>query len=1134
MVRIARLSVFLIATTLVHDAWAQDVCEPVVGAVEAVEGVVELERAGTFRWQPAALGEVLCEADSVRVGPRSRAALRLVNDAVLRLDQNTTLQLTEIRTEPEERSFLQLVAGVLQSFSRRPRLLAINTPYLNATIEGTEFVIAADDRQGEIIVLEGVVSAANDLGEVRLASGEAAVAAAGQAPVQRVVVRPRDAVQWALYYPPILAAQGGQADAAELPPALAEAMARADAGDLAGAFARLDAVPEGERDAEYHVYRAALLLSVGRVEEAQAAIERALAAEPEAGLAYAQRAIIELVRNEEEAALASAQRAVELSPDSAAAKIALSYALQARFELEAARDVLLQAVEQQPRDALAWARLSELWLMLGERGRAREAAERAVALAPDIERTQITLGFADLVEFDTAAAKTAFARAIALAPADPLPRLGLGLAQIREGDLAQGRENLEVAVGLNANDALLRAYLGKAYFEETRDDIANEQYAMAQELDPLDPTAYLYEAIKQQTENRPGEALENLQKSIELNDNRVVYRSRLLLDSDRAARGTSLARIYDDLGFTELGVQESARSLTFDPGNPSAHRFRSDVFRELRRQETTRVSELFQAQMLQDININPVQPSLSEANLNIVSAGGPTDPGFNEFTPLFERQQTQLNVSGLVGTDDTYAGEGVASMLYDRYSLSAGYFHYETDGWRDNNDITHDIGNVFFQAAITPEINAQVEVTRRESDEGDLDFNFDPDDFFPDERFDADQTVARAGLRYSPSPSHDLLFSVAYADLETRQTDGEDTPFGPFVFDQTLQVTGFQHEGQHIFRSDRLNLVTGLLVADFDGDSRSLQTLGGDILVDVDRDDEPVENFHPYIYGNLNFPDSVVWTLAVAYDDLKREEIEVTTTSPKFGVQWSITDDLTLRGAYFQVVRPPLANSRTLEPTQVAGFNQFFDEFDGTKSRRYGVGLDWEATNALFLGAEATWRDIKFPIIDVPPDGSQGEALYLDHDEELYRGYLYWTPIPEIAISAEVAYDQFKAETSLLTDFGGIPSEVDTFKVPLGVRYFHPSGFFAGVTGTFVNQDVKRSDTSLVGGAEGDENFVVVDAAVGYRLPKRFGIVSLEVSNLLDEGFQFQDDSYRQIGVAPAVGPYIPERQILARVTLNW
>jgi tetratricopeptide (TPR) repeat protein len=808
MRRIGWLSgLFVVPLIVAHGAAAQEGCEPVVGAVASLEGSVEVERAGTFVWQPAELDQQLCQADSVRVGPNSRAALRLVNDAVLRLDQNTTLQLTDIKAEPEERSFLQLVAGVIQSFSRKPRLLAINTPYLNATIEGTEFAIAAVDGEGTVTVFEGIVSAANEQGEVRLAAGEVAVAAAGQAPQKRIVVRPRDAVQWALYYPPILAALGGQGDVSDLPPALAEAMRRAHAGDVEGAFAALDQVPESARDAEYEVYRAGLLLSVGRVDEAQDAIGRALARDPDSGPAYAQRAIIELVQNQDEAALATAQRAVELSPEAAAPKIALSYAQQANFQLEAARDTLLDAIEQNPNDALAWARMGELWMMFGYLDRAREAAERAVELAPDVERTQIVLGFANLVEFNTTAAKAAFERAIELDPADPLPHLGLGLAQIRESDLKKGRENLEVAVGLDGNDSLLRAYLGKAYFEEKRNEVANEQYQMAEELDPLDPTAYLYEAIKQQTEGRPGEALENIQKSIELNDNRAIYRSRLLLDSDRAARGTSLALVYDDLGFLDPGIQEASKSLTVDPTNAGAHRFLSDIYQGVRRREIARVSNLLQAQMLQDININPVQPSLSEANLNIATQGGPAQAGFNEFTPLFERNQAQLNTTGVVGNEDTIGGEGVASMVYGRYSASAGGFAYRTDGWRKNNGIGQDVEDFFFQTAITPDLNAQVEFRRRHSNFGDLAFNFDPDAFSKNANREIDQDTYRAGLRYSPLPSSDFLLSFIYSELNDNFKDSIDE----FAFKTKTRGKdqGTQTEGQYIYRQDFFNLTTG-------------------------------------------------------------------------------------------------------------------------------------------------------------------------------------------------------------------------------------------------------------------------------------------------------------------------------------
>ena len=71
----------------------------------------------------------------------------LINDAVLRLDQETTVYLADIAGEEEEESVLDLVRGAFQSFSRNPRELEVNTPYLNATIEGTEFVIRTSTKE---------------------------------------------------------------------------------------------------------------------------------------------------------------------------------------------------------------------------------------------------------------------------------------------------------------------------------------------------------------------------------------------------------------------------------------------------------------------------------------------------------------------------------------------------------------------------------------------------------------------------------------------------------------------------------------------------------------------------------------------------------------------------------------------------------------------------------------------------------------------------------------------------------------------------------------------------------------------------------------------------------------------------
>ena len=110
---------------------AADACEPVVGRIVAVEGVVEVQRSGVTRWQIAVLNDVLCEGDTVRSGVKSRTALALINEAVLRLDQLTTLKLVDIVPEVEEKSILDHISGLFSSFSRQPREMAINTAYLN-------------------------------------------------------------------------------------------------------------------------------------------------------------------------------------------------------------------------------------------------------------------------------------------------------------------------------------------------------------------------------------------------------------------------------------------------------------------------------------------------------------------------------------------------------------------------------------------------------------------------------------------------------------------------------------------------------------------------------------------------------------------------------------------------------------------------------------------------------------------------------------------------------------------------------------------------------------------------------------------------------------------------------------------
>ncbi len=745
-------------------------------------------------------------------------------------------------------------------------------------------------------------------------------------------------------------------------------------------------------------------------------------------------------------------------------------------------------------------------------------------------------GFASLTEFRTGPAKKSFARAIALDQADPLPRLGLGLAMIREGDLEGGRGEIDAAVALDSNRSLLRSYLGKAYFEEDRNGLASEQFELAKQLDPKDPTPWLYEGIQLQTENRPGEALESIQESIRLNGNRAVFRSRLALDQDEAARSASLGRVFDDLGFTELGMREATGSQTLDPANASAHRFLADIYRNERRRELSRVSELTRSQLLQDINLYPVQPSLTETNLNLVARGGPANAGFNEFNSLFASDGTRFTASGVAGNDSTFGGEAAFAMQQENVSVSFGGFEYGSDGFRPNFDVTHRIYDLFAQYAVSPELNLQVEGRLRHTENGDLNLNFDPDTFDPNFNQTLDEASIRTGLRFSPDPHNTTLASFIYADRDTEQESSAFVPnSGPDCIVAGVDAKSWLGELQHIYQQDAFNITVGGAAADTD-ESLPISFRPDAIPIDIPFGTLNIstEAYRAYAYGTLELPYGFTVIAGASYDDYESGETDISRVNPKAGIEWQPLPDVTFRAAYAAVVKPPLATNRTIEPTQVAGFNQYFDDANGTKSERWGVGGDWAITDTLFMGAEMTWRNLDVPYTDFDPTTFETFGAFADHEERTHRVYLNALPHPRVPVSVAFVYDLFKAEQNLLTldPTASVPLRAETISVPVTVRYFDPSGVFAGVRGTYVHQEVERAPGNDF--ADGTSNFFNLDLEAGYRFPNQRGSVSLALRNVLDQDFEFQDDGYREFGDEPSTGPYFPSIGVMGRLTINF
>jgi Tfp pilus assembly protein PilF len=1087
--------VFLLLAGTAHAAEA---CEPVVGKLVTMEGQVEVQRGST--WSAVQLDAALCQGDLVRAGQHSRATVVLVNQAVLRIDQNTAIRLDNITGKKEERSALSLLRGAFQSFSRKPRGFEVSTPYLNGSIEGTEFVFRVRENESELTVFEGIVVASNDQGSVSVTGGESASAMKGQAPQSRTVVTPRDAAQWSLYYPPVLAA-GGK----DIAPGLQQA-----ANDL----------------------------SVGRVDEALPRVNQAIEQGIDSGLAYALRAVINLVQNQLEQALADANQAVNLSPDSAAAKIALSYAQQANFQLKAARDTLQQAVSQHPDNALALARLSELQLMEGDRAQAIATAEKAATLAPDLGRTQTTLGFAALAGFHNDAAKAAFERAVKLDPADSLPRLGLGLAKISAGNLADGRAEVELAVGLDSNSALLRAYLGKAYFEEKRTPLDAQQYSIAKELDPLDPTPYLYDGILKQTENDPVGALRDVEKSIELNGNRAVYRSRLLLDSDEAARNVSLARIHDDLGFQQLALVEGYNAVNTDPTNASAHRYLADSYSVLPRHEIARVSELLQSQLLNPLNLGPIQPRAAESNLLLISAGGPATASYNEFNSLFKRNQANAIVSGMGGEQQTGLGEAVVSGTSNNWSYSLGVSRFKTDGFRDNNDQSDTIGNAFIQTALSPATSLQFEYRHRRTENGDLNLLMDRS-FSTALRGEKESDTYRGGLRHAFSPASTLLASVMYK-TEDRSFHDErvfQTPVGPVIIpieESRPDDKALGTELQYLYRSEKSNITAGVGYFDLD------QSVTRTPSPTVGPTDVSAKHKNAYVYSNTRVVPDVTLTLGASWDSFDTEDASSDSRdqfNPKLGVTWQMRPGTTLRAAGFKVLTRSLISDQTLEPTQVAGFNQFYDDVASTEAKSYGLALDQKFSQRLFGGVQVARRDLTVPVTYTnatafPPVTSVEHA---DWQEDSARAYLFMTPSDRLALSMEYQYQHLDQSFSAGTNpppVGDVVAvnETKAHKVPLGIRFFLDSAWTFALKGTYVKEYYDSGSVCGLGApvcsvTEQSSDFWLADATVSYRLPKRRGLVAFGATNLFDKQF-----AYQQVDTANT--EFQPARMIFGRVTL--
>jgi tetratricopeptide (TPR) repeat protein len=966
------------------------------------ENVVDVARSGAS-WQAGVPGQPLAIQDQVRTGELSRGTVRLTNLSVLRMDELTTIQI--LPPEQLGRSEgMNLRGGAVYFFSReRPENLRIQTPVATGALRGTEFHLrVAEDGRTTLTMLDGEVELRNAFGSVALHSGEQGEVVRGQAPRKTAVIETINIIQWCLYYPGVI-----DVDELKLPEEVGHKLASSveayRQGDVLGAL-RAYPMNRSAKSGPEQIYRAALFLTVGQVDKAEAALRQTTVRNSQRRALETLIAAVKYQPKQSAQGVASAQSSVANSaqPQTASEWLAQSYYEQAQAKLESALAAAKRAVELSPSLGFAWTRVAELEFSFGRTRNAARALEQGTLLAPKNAAAFALRGFVLSAQNRIGQAKESFEEAMILDGALGDAWLGHGLCLIRQGHNLEGRADIQTAATLEPNRALFRSYLGKAFSNAGEDREAELELKRSIEIDPNDPTPWLYSALQARQEHRLNAAVRDLEQSVELNDNRRLFRSEFLLDQDRAVRSTNLASIYQDDGMTELSVREATKAVEYDYADASAHRFLADSYNALRdpRRITLRFETPWQNELLLYNLISPV--------------GGGSLSAFvsqQEYSKLFESNRLALTSTIDYLSNGELHEVGSQYGIYDNISYDFdNEYLYQRSLNRPNSqtDNFEAVGRAKVQ--LSPQDTAYFEVQTVSLRTGDVAQHFDPNAFAPIHYHEMqDPGVLLFGYHHDWNPGIQTICLFARLndsnDLKNPEFPsllvlGEGARVGSQTFrpgevtfaslstslplQQHYQSSFEIYDGEinQIFETTFNTLILGARFQQGSFDTTSnfnpAQNFPASVVLDSSVHQHVQVNFDRatgYVYDIVRPIKQLSLTFGLTYDSIEYPQnfrdapilgtqSSIDRFSPKVGVTWNPMGQLVVRGAYTKALGgASFDESFLLEPTQVAGFTQVYRSIipesiagpvSAPRFENYGVSLEDRFSTGTYVGIKGT------------------------------------------------------------------------------------------------------------------------------------------------------------------------------------
>lgn len=942
-----------------------------------VSGSLTLSKAGSSEWISSRPGDLLHVGDRVQTGPQSRAALQFSDRSILRLSENTTLVIHPPRNQ-EKRRF-GLLQGLLFFLNReRPSEIEFETPVSTGAIRGTEFSLSqpTNGEPTRLFLYDGLVDLTSAGGTLSLSSGEQAEIITGQSPRKSPLLLARRTLQWALYYPAVLVPSDLSLDPTDAT-ALAEIVRLYEAGEFIPAQQAIQSVVPREHPGG-QTLRAALDLVAGRVESAEMRLERL---PHDAPGTRALRELISVIRDGSEVtSMVSAQ-----VPATASEWMARSYALQGQFKLGEALDATARATQLAPNSGLAWARRAELEFALDRPTAFEQSLGQSMERAPKLATAQVLRGYQRMAAHRASEALRAFERALELDASLGSAWLGLGEARLAMGQRDDALAAFQTAAALEPLRSLHRSYLAKAFSQRGEKELARKELRLATQADPADPTPSFFKALEAWQDSRPNDAVDELEHSIELNDNRRLFRSRLTLDRDLSIRQANLAALYRDAGLPQLALQSASLAIAEDYSNFSAHQFmarslqdREDPYRTDLKLEAARQNEFTLASLLAPAGAS----GLSQLALQ------PERVEWFSPKPISASARVEYRSSGDWQREASVYG-GLDGLSY-AIDVSSARVHGETPNgsWKRDDVLAQ------LKQRVTNTDSVWIQLGWTDSDQGDLARRVDPTTAI--QQFHAHEEQMpnlRLGWHHAWSPENQTLLLLGRLTeslqltnpqpvvLFVRQTAGIPTSVSTApLFHEQVDADYVVHaaELQHIWHPAHHQLILGGRIqhGDLERDSLLDRDISGPLP--SQHLEESMDRMGGYVYDTWNPIQPLHLIAGLSYDHVavplngetspstegRRERDQV---SPKIGLIFSPWSQGVLRMAWTRSLGGYLFDGNLLlEPAQLAGFPQSFrsllpDSIGGTvpasKFDTAQVRFDQEFASKTHLGLEASFLD---------------------------------------------------------------------------------------------------------------------------------------------------------------------------------